>query len=97
MKEKPYVLGSLLLMMGVVWAYFAKEKTQTPKDVVNFLQAEQMGKLYSMLKIRIQKRPTLKNCRIVSPLSTKTACVIPKSSTQMFFILLLLAAIHAPA
>lgn len=62
MKEKPYVLGSLLLMMGYVWAYFAKERTQTPKDVVNFLQAEQMGKLYSMLKIRIQKRPTLKNC-----------------------------------
>ncbi len=61
-REKPYVLGSLLLMMGYLWAYFCRERTQTPQRVVNFLQAEQLEKLNSMLRIRRHQKQSVKSC-----------------------------------
>lgn len=61
-REKPYLLGSFLLMMGYLSGYFSKERVQIPQQVVAFLRAEQMEKLYSLLKIQRHKKPTMKTC-----------------------------------
>jgi GT2 family glycosyltransferase len=60
LRERPCGVGSVLLWVGYVWAFFAKERTRTPPEVVRFLQAEQMKKLSSMLHIRNFKKPSIK-------------------------------------
>jgi cellulose synthase/poly-beta-1,6-N-acetylglucosamine synthase-like glycosyltransferase len=46
--EKPYVLGSLIMLLGYFRAYFSRHKPLVDRDVVQFLKEEQLGRLKSI-------------------------------------------------
>jgi len=48
-KEKPYLIGSLLRMAGFIWAYCRREKRMVPDEFVKYLRREQMQRLRSEL------------------------------------------------
>jgi glycosyltransferase involved in cell wall biosynthesis len=58
--ERPYVAGSVLLWAGYAYGFFKKERARTPPELVQFLQAEQMKKLSSLVLIRNRQKPSIK-------------------------------------
>jgi biofilm PGA synthesis N-glycosyltransferase PgaC len=43
--EKPYIIGSLMMLSGYAWAGIKRRKRKVPEDFVRFLRHEQMGRL----------------------------------------------------
>ncbi len=48
-KEKPYVIGSLMRFCGYFWAILKRNKKVMPEEIVKFLRAEQTARLFSYL------------------------------------------------
>ncbi len=46
-REKPYLVGGMLTLLGYVWAYCRGYEISLPEDVVRYLRCEQMTRLKS--------------------------------------------------
>jgi glycosyltransferase involved in cell wall biosynthesis len=49
-KERPYVIGSLLRACGYFWAFLRMERKYIPEEVVRYVQREQMVKLTGIFR-----------------------------------------------
>ncbi|OGC02729.1 hypothetical protein A2V82_09395 [candidate division KSB1 bacterium RBG_16_48_16] len=50
--EKPYVLGSLIMLLGYFRAYFSRHKPLVDQNVIQFLKEEQLGRLKAIFTAR---------------------------------------------
>lgn len=56
MKNKPYLLGGMFLLLGFAWAFMARTKRQVDADLVEFHQREQMQRLQGVFLKCIGRR-----------------------------------------
>jgi glycosyltransferase involved in cell wall biosynthesis len=49
LRNKPYIIGSVITLCGYVWAWWGNYKRVVPDDFVEYLRCEQWGRLRSML------------------------------------------------
>jgi glycosyltransferase involved in cell wall biosynthesis len=47
--EKPYVIGTMLILAGYVWALISRQTRAVPDEMVRFIRREQMSRLGSRL------------------------------------------------
>jgi hypothetical protein len=47
-REKPYVVGSLLWLCGYSWASLRRYKRPVPEHFIKYLRSEQMARLWSL-------------------------------------------------
>jgi poly-beta-1,6-N-acetyl-D-glucosamine synthase len=48
--ERPYIIGSLCLTVGYLWAWLTRIEKAVPEDVVRYLQHEQVDRLRAMCR-----------------------------------------------
>jgi biofilm PGA synthesis N-glycosyltransferase PgaC len=54
-KQRPYLVGSIFWLCGYYWAFLQRERREAPRDVIRYLQQEQLHRLYAVLsKWRIE-------------------------------------------
>jgi glycosyltransferase involved in cell wall biosynthesis len=51
-RQKPYLLGSVLRLSGYCWSFLRKERPVLPGDVVSYLRGEQLAKLKAIFKCK---------------------------------------------
>ena len=51
MKNKPYIVGGLLLLWGYVWAFLSRQKRAVSPELMKFYRAEQMQRLNKIFKV----------------------------------------------
>jgi len=51
-RQKPFLLGSVLRLSGYCWSFLRREQPVLPRDVVNYLRGEQLAKLKAILKCK---------------------------------------------
>lgn len=56
MKNKPYILGGLLLFSGYVWAFLCKVEKPVSPELIRFCQKEQMDRLKAFLLSLLHNR-----------------------------------------
>ena len=49
MKNKPYIIGGILLLLGYIWAYIRKMERPISPELMRFYRAEQMQRLNAIL------------------------------------------------
>ena len=47
--ERPYVLGTILLLFGYMWGLLSRQRKVVPYEIVKFIRREQMAKLLALL------------------------------------------------
>jgi glycosyltransferase involved in cell wall biosynthesis len=57
MKNKPYILGGVLLLCGYIWAYISKMEKPVSKELMKFYRAEQMQRLKNIFRKTIKLSP----------------------------------------
>jgi poly-beta-1,6-N-acetyl-D-glucosamine synthase len=50
MKNKPFIVGGVLLMIGYIWAWLSRMERPISKELMDFYRAEQMQRLRSIAK-----------------------------------------------
>jgi glycosyltransferase involved in cell wall biosynthesis len=54
-KQRPYLLGGIFRLCGYCWAFLQRKRREAPRDVIRYLQQEQLHRLYAVLsKWRIE-------------------------------------------
>jgi glycosyltransferase involved in cell wall biosynthesis len=53
--ERPYVIGSVLVMFGYLWAMVSRRPTETPGEIAKFMRQEQMARLFGRLLGKVQR------------------------------------------
>lgn len=48
--ERPYVIGSMLLVSGYMWGLLSRQRKVVPSEIVKFIRREQMNKLFALLR-----------------------------------------------
>ena len=48
--DKPYVIGSTLIIAGCIWAWMSREPKVVPDEIVKFIRREQWGRLASRIR-----------------------------------------------
>jgi len=58
MKNKPYVIGGILLFGGYIWAWISRMERPISKELMTFYRAEQMQRLANIFRKSLKLKPT---------------------------------------
>ena len=58
MKNKPYIIGGLLLLWGYIWASISRMERPISKELMTFYRAEQMQRLKDIFRKALKLAPT---------------------------------------
>ena len=50
MKNKPYIIGGILLLWGYIWAYLSRMERPISTELMEFYRAEQMQRLKNIFR-----------------------------------------------
>jgi glycosyltransferase involved in cell wall biosynthesis len=50
--ERPYIVGSLINLLGYMWSYAKRQPRAVPEDTIRHLRAEQIQRLISCFRVR---------------------------------------------
>ncbi len=59
-KDKPIIVGSMLILCGYFYAFISKYKREVPDDVISFLRKEQLKRIWNILRIGKQNKSGIK-------------------------------------
>jgi poly-beta-1,6-N-acetyl-D-glucosamine synthase len=48
--ERPYVIGSMLLLSGYLWGLLSRQRKVVPYEIIRFIRREQMARLFALLR-----------------------------------------------
>lgn len=57
MKNKPYIIGGILLLWGYIWSYISRVERPVSKELMEFYRAEQMQRLKNIFRRTIKLLP----------------------------------------
>lgn len=59
MKNKPYIIGGVLLLSGYVWAFISRMERPISKELIAFYRAEQMQRLKNIIRNQFKPKSRL--------------------------------------